>query len=104
MTHEEYVSRMNETLVGQEGITTHEFEGNQAEAPKNIGSFVKAEAKGCNVLITFSKELVLLFTPLSLISIVGENEGGGYPCKDICSNLFIGGKSLGKVLQEIDPS
>lgn len=105
MNTEECVAKMNETLVDQEGIVTFSFDGREETAPKSVGNFVKAEMFGCNVLLTFSQERILLFTPLAIISIVGEqNEDGGFPCKDICSQLFIGEKPLGQVLQDIDPS
>ncbi len=103
MTNEEYVVEMNRRLAGKEGIATFEFD-NRPQCPKLLGTFIEAEAASCNVVIRFSKETILLFTPISLISIVGEvGEDGAYPCKEVCSNLYIGGRSLGEILSEINP-
>lgn len=89
------VERMNKTLVGQPGIVTGTTDENR---PMYVGDFISAE-RDKNLLIRFSKELVLLFEPIMVLSVVGEkNADGSLPCKVLCEELYIGDRTLREII------
>jgi len=92
------VKRINKSLSGQHGIVMLTGENR----PKYLGTLKSVELKGSNVLFTFSEHKVLLFTPMSMLCIVGnEQKDGSFPGKEICDDLFIGNKSLSEIFGEL---
>jgi hypothetical protein len=100
MNNIELVAHLNKTLVGQEGVATTEFEENSNPTLHNLGTFEEMEMPDNNVFIRFSKKTVAIFTPLLMISIVKERKGNSWTAEDICSELYIGGKSFGQIVRE----
>jgi hypothetical protein len=92
-TTDQIVARMNESLVGQPGIVMMTGENR----PMYVGKFVSARFDH-HLLIQFTNELVLLFLPLLLISVVDKESSGKYPVKTLCDELFIGEKILREII------
>jgi len=94
-TDEEFIARVNETLVGQHGIVMAPGE----ERPKYVGTFVEVFVDG-HMFIRFSEELVLLFAPLGTFHVVGEKDRTRYSAKMHCDKLYIGDRSFQDIVNK----
>ena len=98
MKNEEIVAAIDSQLSNQHGIAML----SDKNRPKYLGKLVRVEMKWSNALFTFSEERILIFTPLMLISILDEaTEGSSFVSKEICSDLYIGDRSLREIVNEI---
>lgn len=101
MENVELANLLNNTLIGQEGFATCEFEGNSNRPLLQLGVFEKMEAIN-GVSLKFSKKTVAIFTPLWMITIVANmKEDGSWTTEEICSELYIGGKSFWQIIKEV---